>query len=171
MERTKNIIVLDFVLLIGSLIIILCPALKITEINYILLSMFLLYGYISSFKFLLRKNYRDFESLYTSMASLTFSAVLFFTNLNTNKSLALFILIWSFVLAIIKLIKCDYYHDLKNPLWMSKMMNLVLFLITGFISSINFNSGNTVSIIVIGYFFLINFIVELMHDVFEMIRG
>lgn len=164
-----KVILLDFLLLLSSTLILLCPLLNIISIKQVLAFSIVFFGFISALKFIVAKHYRDFENIYNTVASLAFAGALYFINL-TNKKLAIFMLIWLFVLCIIKLVKCDYYHDNKNILWVSKISGIFVYLLTGTISVLNFSHGNIITIVVLGYFFMINYIIEIMNDVYQSIR-
>lgn len=170
-SRIKYVIGLDLILVIISIFGVLNPFFGLLNLRNSLLVLLLSFSFISAFKFLVKKNYTDFEYLYSCLAGVIFSLITYFVNINDNKNLALFILLWVFVLTLIKLVKCDYYHDNNNVLWVSKLANITIFIIIGFVTSINLGIGKIVSIIFINYFFFINYILDFMHDIFEMIRG
>lgn len=170
-NRIKYVITLDIILIIISIFGILNPFLGILNLRNCLLVLLISYGFINAFKFILKQDYSDFEYLYSCLAGCLFALITYFVKINTNKNLAIFILLWVFVLTLIKLIKCDYYHDNKNKLWMTKLANIVIFMLIGFVTAINLGNGRVVNIITISYFFFINYILDFMHDIFEMIRG
>ena len=170
-KRIKYVITLDIFLIIISIFGILNPFLGILNLRNCLLILLLSYSFINAFKFLLKKDYTDFEYLYSCLSGCLFALIMYFVKINTNKNLALFILLWVFVSTLIKLIKCDNYHDNNNKLWISKLANITIFMIIGFVTAINLGNGRVVNIITISYFFFINYILDFMHDIFEMIRG
>ena len=170
-NRIKNILVLDIFLLFISIFGILNPFLGILNIRNCMLILLISFSFINAFKFLYKKDYSDFETLYYCMAGCIFALIMYFFKIESNKNLALFILLWVFVLSLIKLVKCDNYHDDDNLLWVSKLSSIVIFMIVGFVTAINLGNGRVVNIIIISYFFFINYVLDFMHDVFEMIRG
>lgn len=172
MKKANNLaLIIDFLFVINALLIIMCPLLEISNLKWILIATFLAYGFGSAFKFIILKNYYDFENLYIAISQLVFSIVLYgFDIVSSNKSLAFFLIIWILVLSIIKLIKSDYFHDLKNILWLAKVLSLIVFMLTGVVTCLNFRFGNQMSIVVIGYFFLINYIIELLNEIFRIIK-
>ena len=50
----------------------------------------------------------------------------------------------------------------KNKLWELNIVNLILFIISGILAAVSLNYTGEVQILVIGFFFLINGILELM---------
>ena len=65
-------------------------------------------------------------------------------------------------MSLIKLKESDYYHDRKNKIWLLNIVNLVIFIISGIIASLNLYYTQDIQILVLGFFFLINGILELM---------
>ena len=65
-------------------------------------------------------------------------------------------------MSLIKLKEADYYHDRKNKLWLSNIISLVLFIISGILTTLNLYCTNDVQILILGFFFMINGILELM---------
>ena len=61
-----------------------------------------------------------------------------------------------------KLKESDYYHDRKNKLWELNIVNLILFILAGILTTLNLNQPGDMQILLIGFFFLINGILELM---------
>ncbi len=172
MKRSDyQICLLDFLLVINALVILICPIIKITNLSRIIGFSLLFYGYICCIKGFILKNKADLENKYTAIAQGIFCLVIgFFDIFNTSKNIAYFLIIWILVMSIIKLIKGDYYHDRNNMLWITKVVSLIIFLITGVITCLNFYINNNVTIIVIGYFFLINYIIELLNQIYEIVR-
>ena len=79
--------------------------------------------------------------------------------------LALTILAWVVLLSLIKLKKSDYYDDNKDKMWKLRILILILFILTGFLTSINLYYEQEVQILIIGYFFLINGMLEITDPV------
>ena len=65
-------------------------------------------------------------------------------------------------MSLIKLKKADYYNDRKNKFWILEIVTLILFILTGLLTTINLYYENSIQILVLGYFYLIHGILELV---------
>lgn len=166
-EQMKYVVFMDILLIFISIFSLLCPLIKIVDLRRILLVLYISFGFISAFKFLLKKVFNDFETMYQTIAALVFSLIFYYINLDSVKKLALLFTIWIFTMSLTKLIKCDYYHDHKNPLWISKAISVLIFIIIGLVCSVSFSQGKIIIIIMISFNFLLSNIIDLMHDLFE----
>ena len=108
--------------------------------------------------------YKDYESLYTCLISLGVLISLFLVNL-TTKSMVLILLIWMGLMCLIKLKKADFYHDRKNKMWCLRLFILFTFLTTGLLTGINLYYESSVQTIIIGFFFLINGILDVIDPI------
>lgn len=72
-------------------------------------------------------------------------------------------------MSIIKLIKVDYYHDRNNKMFYINMTSLILFLIIGVLTGINLFFDNTVQVLILGYFFIANGLLNLAEDAIRII--
>ena len=79
--------------------------------------------------------------------------------------LALCLLIWIILLSLIKLKKGDYYNDRKNKMWIFEVICLVLFILTGLLTTMNLYYENDIQVLVLGYFFLIHGLLELFDPI------
>ena len=80
-------------------------------------------------------------------------------------NLALVLFIWVILMSLTKLKESDYYHDRKNKLWVLNVVNLILFILVGILTSVNLFYTSDIQILIIGFFFLINGILELMDPI------
>ena len=92
-NRIKYILVLDIFLLLISIFGILNPFLGILNIRNCMLILLISFGFINAFKFLYKKDFTDFEPLYYCMAGCIFALIMYFFKIESNKNLALFILL------------------------------------------------------------------------------
>ena len=89
--------------------------------------------------------------------------LLLFLDINDSPwNLALCLFIWVILMSLTKLKESDYYHDRKNKLWELNVVNLIIFILTGILTAVNLYYTNDIQILVLGFFFLINGILELM---------
>ncbi|MEG1647977.1 MAG: hypothetical protein RR325_04350, partial [Bacilli bacterium] len=106
---------------------------------------------------------KDYECLFTTFASLiTFIVALKLDIQNVPWYLAVTLFIWIILMSLIKLKKADYYNDRKSNIWILKVVTLILFILTGLLATINLYYEADVQIIVLGFFYLIHGILELL---------
>lgn len=163
--KTKKIIELinSIILIIYGIIILTFPVLKIHNPKNILLFMLIVYGLISLFKFIMVYKSKDYDGLFTFIASIITIILMFIIDVNSTPfKLAFVVLIWITMMSLIKLKKSDYYHDRNNKEWIVKIVNLVLYIIVGLLASINLYNVDY-QVLVLGFFFLIHGILELME--------
>ena len=81
-------------------------------------------------------------------------------------------MIWMGLMSLIKLKKADFYHDRENKMWILRLLILFIFIASGLLTSINLFYDNSVQILLIGYFFLVNSILDTVSSLVEYIsRG
>ena len=71
-------------------------------------------------------------------------------------------MIWVFLMSLIKLKKADYYHDRSNSIWIIRVIFLLLFILIGLLTTINLYYQASVQILLIGNFFFIHGVLELL---------
>ena len=114
-------------------------------------------------QFILTKESKDYEGLLTCIASTIVLIIVWKLNVNqTPWYLALALFIWIICMSLIKLKKADYYHDRKNSIWILKIVTLTLFVLTGLLATINLYYTNDVQVLVLGFFYLIHGMLELL---------
>ena len=75
-------------------------------------------------------------------------------------------------MSLIKLKNADFYHDRENKMWILRLLILFIFIASGLLTSINLFYDNSVQILLIGYFFLVNSILDTISPLVEYIsRG
>lgn len=78
--------------------------------------------------------------------------------------MALSLLVWILVITLVKLKKADYYHDHKSRVWCIEVGFLVMFLLSGVLTCLNFYNQVETQILVLGYFVLICGILEVQES-------
>lgn len=152
-------------ILIG-IVIIIFPLIGITSIKWISLGIFSSYTILSSIQFILTIDSKDYEGLYSAIASFIIVIAHFIWDVQSSpKILALFLMGWILLMSLTKLKKADFYHDKKDRMWKYSLTNLGIFIITGILSSISFSYGIETEIIVLGFFMIINGILELFEPI------
>jgi uncharacterized membrane protein HdeD (DUF308 family) len=74
-------------------------------------------------------------------------------------------------MSIIKVIKADYYNDRRDRVWKFKMVSLCVFMVISVLTSVALNYNNNVQVLIIGYFFVINGILELSEPIVKYLLG
>lgn len=163
-QKIDTIIALIYIF-IGVVLQIL-PILEITSIKWITLGVFSTYTIISSIQFLLTKDSNDYEGLYSGLASFIIVIAHFIWDPSDSpKILAMFLMTWIIIMSVTKLKKADFYHDKNDRMWKYSISNLALFILTGILTSINLAYGVETQIIVLGFFMIINGILELFEPI------
>ena len=97
-----------------------------------------MYAALNMIKFVLTCKSGDYEGLFTSLASMVVFGVAMYLDINKVPwYLALCLLIWIILLSLIKLKKGDYYNDRKNKMWIFEVICLILFILTGLLTTMN----------------------------------
>lgn len=170
-KQIVDLIIAIFLILCGS-IILLFPLLHFIKVKIIFLGVLLIYTILNLVKFVLTFSYKDYEGLFTSIASIiTFVIALNLDIAKTPWYLALSLLIWIVILSLIKLKKSDYYNDRNNKMWIVKIISLVLFILVGLLTTMNLYYENDIQILILGFFFLIHGILEIFDPLIMSIKS
>lgn len=163
-EITDLIIALFLVL--GGALILIFPIFKIINLKYIFIAVLSFYGVINAIQFILTSKDKDYESLFTVIASIITLIITGFIDIeNSPMNLALALFIWIIFMSLIKLKKCDYYHDRNKQIWMLKIVTMILFILSGLLTVLNLYYEPEVQIIVLGFFYFIHGILELVDPI------
>jgi len=73
-------------------------------------------------------------------------------------------------MSLVRLKKADYYHDRKNFLWMLHIITLCIFLLISLLTAINLYYSSSVQILMLGNFFFINGILDLIDPLTNYIK-
>lgn len=161
-KQIVDLIIAIFLIACGS-VLLLFPLFNFVKIKWIFLGVLVIYAVLNLIQFLLTKKDKDYEGLLTCIASIVVLIVAL--NLNIEKTpwyLALSLLIWVILMSLIKLKKADYYNDRNNKVWILKTITLGLFILSGLLTTVNLYYESEIQLLVLGYFFLIHGILELV---------
>lgn len=147
--------------LIGGIMTVL-PLFGVLNVKSVFILTIALYGIIHLVKNILILSFKEYSGFSTSFSSLLVLILMLFLDITEPWNLALLLFIWIILMSLTKLKESDYYHDRKNKIWLLNVVNLVLFIITGIITTLNLYYTGDVQILVLGFFFLINGILDLM---------
>ncbi len=152
-------------ILLGGIVTIL-PIFNINDVKTVFLSLIAIYGFVHLIKNLFIIKSKDFTGYLTTIASIGVLIISLFLDINDSPwNLALLLFIWIIIMSLIKLKESDYYHDRENKLWELNIVNLIIFIITGILTTINLYYTGDIQILIIGFFFLINGILEVIDPV------
>ncbi len=158
-------IVINISLLILNIFILALAILDYTNFKLILIIEFSFSIGYNFLKFIALLKEKDFESIVTLLISL--GALIATIFLNSKRNYILVFLIFMALMCLLKLIKCDFYHDRHSKRWITKGISMLIYMCVGLISGLALVRGFN-AIAVIAYFFIISSILEIMFSlVFE----
>lgn len=169
-KQKIDTVINTFLVILGLLIIVLA-VLKYSNVKVVFLTVMFSYALLNLLQFLLTKKSKDYEGLYTCLASATVGLVDLYFSFDSENVLAISLMSWVAMMSVIKFIKTDYYNDRKDRMWKLRIVLLVLFMLIGIVTSISFNYSDNIRIMVLGYFFLIHGILELIDPIAKYLIG
>ena len=124
------------------------------------------YGIIHLIKNFFILSAKEYSGFSTAASCVFVLVLLFFLDIYDSPwNLALILFIWIILMSLTRLKESDYYHDRKSRLWILNVFNLVIFILVGILTAVNLYYTSDIQILIIGFFFLINGILELMDPV------
>ena len=152
-------------IIVGSVLLIF-PLLKIVNVKYIFMGVLSFYGVMNLIQYLLTTKSKDYEGLFTMIASIIALVILGLVNVEKNPlNLSLTLFVWITLMSLIKLKKCDYYHDRHKKIYILRIITLILFVLTGLLCTINLYYEPSVQVLVLGFFYFIHGILELIDPI------
>lgn len=160
-KQIVDLVIAIFLILCGGILLVF-PLFHFVHVKPIFMAILGIYGFLNLIQFLLTKEARDYEGLFTAIASVISLIVAWRLDIaKVPWYLALTLFIWIIMMSLIKMKKADYYNDRKNSIWILKIVTLVFFILTGLLATINLYYEADVQILVLGFFFLIHGMLEL----------
>ena len=154
-------IVLAIVLILDGAINLLLPFIGYGNIRVILGFTFGIIALVNLIGFIKKPKDKDYEHLFSCIASIVICVLSLFLPRRPS-NLALVLLLYVMIMSLIRLKKADFYHDRKNKIWRINIITLGLFILTGILTSLNLYYQSEVQVLMFGYFFLMNGILELI---------
>lgn len=164
--RDKTNLIISGILVLMGIFMLVIPFLGFMEPNMLLYVVFSIYALIKIIEVIITKNISgDNEDIYTAIAC-ALAAISGFKYIHYDPPmvLSLTLISWVGIMSIIKLIKLDYYHDRENGMFYVNLITFSLFLLLGLLTSINLYFSETVQILMLGFFFVINGLLNLAED-------
>ena len=150
-------------LLLGASVLLIFPSLHVINVKYVFIGIITFYGVMNLIQFVLTTKDKDYEGFLTMLCSMVVLIILGFLDVsNSPMNLALTLFVWVIIMSLIKLKKCDYYHDRHKKLFILKIVTLVIFIISGLLATINLYYEPKIQILVLGFFFFIHGVLELI---------
>ena len=169
-KQKVDMVINSFLIVIGILIVILA-SLRYNEVKTIFIGVMYAYALLNLIQFILTRKDKDYEGLYTFLASCAVGTIDLFYAFTSTKVLIISIMSWVIMMSVIKFIKTDYYNDRKDKMYKLRIATLLLFIIVGILVSLSLNYSTNVQVMVIGYFFLIHGILELIDPITKYLIG
>lgn len=170
-KKTKYDLLTSLTLIIISAITIMLPLLNVTKVDIAFIIIMLVYVISNLINYLLVIKTKDKEGLYTGLISLISIGLLFAFNINANPmNLAIVLLVWALGMALVKLKKADYYHDRTNKLWIVHIITLFIFILISLLTAVNLFHENAVQVLIIGNYFFINGLLDLVDPLINFIK-
>lgn len=163
-KQKVDVVINLFLTVIGMLTIVL-GILKYGSPKTILICIMLGYAILNFIQFMLTRKSKDYESLYTVLGCIAICFLTNALNVSSTNDLSIVVLSWVGIQSVIKFIKTDYYNDRRDRMWKFRLITLVIFILTGVLTSLSFNYSAHIQVLILGYFFLINGILELFDPV------
>ena len=156
-----------FLILVGTIMLIL-PLFQVDNVKVIINVIFTLYTIMYVVKYILCRKSKDYEGIHCALASLVILLANIFLNpTNSPRNLAILIMVWVIFMSMAKLKKMDYYHDRRDRMWKVRTFILILFILSGVLTSINLEYTGVIQIIVIGFFMFIHGVLELFDPILK----
>lgn len=161
-KQLVDLIIAIFLILTGCSLLVF-PLVNFLNVKNIFLGVLIIYAILNFIKFLLTFKSKDYEGLLTFLASVVTMIVALKVDISLKPwNLAITLFVWIIMMALIKLKKSDYYNDRNSKMWIIKIANLILFIVAGILATINLYYTVDIQILVLGFFFFINGILELV---------
>lgn len=171
--KTKQFIdiIIEGVLLLFGLIVMVLGIVGYTNIKVVFVSALFIYAIFNFIQYYLTRKSKDMEGLYTALASILIGIADLYFPFTNNVVLPVSIMIWAMLMSIIKVIKADYYNDRRDKVWKFKMVTLAVFMVISVLTSVALNYNSNVQVLIIGYYFVINGILELSEPIVKYLLG
>lgn len=155
-------VVLATLLIIIGVITISLPILDFVNLRLTLYGAFGLIALFNLVSFIITYKDKDVESILTFLVSALIIVLVKTLDIREFFNVSMILFIWTAFISLVRLKKADYYNDRKNKAWIIQMVSIAIFVLTGLLTAINMSYSSEIQILLFGYFFLINGILELV---------
>lgn len=164
-KKQKVDLYVALALMLYAILVLLFPIFNITSIKLIVILTFSYYAVINFARFLFLIKTKDFEGLHYAITSIAMLIVFLIVKSPSPRNLALILFGWIALNSLAKLKKADYYNDRRDRMYKFGLLDLCIFLITGIITCINLAYPAEVQVLMIGFFLLVNGILEVFDPI------
>lgn len=155
----------SIILVFMGIFLLIFPWFGETRPSRLLYLLYTVYGGIKIIEYIFTRSDKDYEDLYTGIACILAAASGFkFWMYSSAMVLSLTLVSWIGIMAIIKLIKLDFYHDRSNKMFYVNLITFSVFLLAGLLTSVNLYFEEAIQTIMLGLFFLVNGMLNLIED-------
>lgn len=162
--------IVAWILIVFAIVIAILPIFNVRNVKNVFLIIISSYGIIHLFKNIFILQSKEYSGFSTAGASAAVLISMLFLDINDSPwNLTLILFIWIILMSLIKLKESDYYHDRKNKIWLLNIVNLIIFIVSGLVTSVSLYYTQDIQILILGFFFLINGILELMDPLAQYI--
>jgi len=152
-EKFLENVVISMIIIFYGAFVLLSSLIKFYDFGLMFSLFFFLYGILHLIAFKLNSEKKEYSNLLIGITSILFGAGAILLKIIENpKYLAMFILLWAFLVSLIKLKKGDYFHDRKSKLWYIEISNLIIYLLSSILFSLNLALENHSLILLFGFF-------------------
>ena len=166
-KKQKVDLTVALLLTLYAIIVLIMPLVKLYNIKIVVITTFSFYGLVNLIRFIILKGTRDYEGLHYTLTS--FGMLLVFLSIKnpSPRNLALVLFGWIALNSLAKLKKADYYNNRRDRMYKYGLLDLTIFLIAGIIACINLAYPADVQTLIIGFFLLVNGILEVFDPIFK----
>ena len=110
------------------------------------------YGVAELLKYFERNKGGDYTNAFGFFISFILLMLTFILPISSNMNISIIFIVFLAVLSLTRLKRADYYHDRKNKLWMVEIFLLIIYVLAGILTSIQFANTGEIQILILGYF-------------------
>ena len=169
-KQKIDTVINSFLVSLGLLMII-AAVFNYSDVKTVFIAVMFFYAIFNLVQYIYTRKSNDYEGLYTFLASMTVGIIDIFFSFSTENVLPISLMAWVIMMSVIKFIKTDYYNDRKDKMWKLRIVLLLLFMLIGIVTSISLNYSDNVRVLILGYFFLIHGILELIDPITKYLIG
>ena len=166
-KKQKVDLYVALILTLYAILVLILPIFNLVNIKIIVITTFSVYALVNFVRFLKLKSTKDYEGLHYTITSLVMLIVFLIIKTPSPRNLALVLFGWIALNSLAKLKKADYYNDRRDRMYKYGLLDLCIFLITGIIACINLAYPAEVQVLIIGFFLLVNGILEVFDPIIK----
>ena len=159
----KSEIFSSFIIVLGS-IFLLSSLWNFSDFSICLKLFFGIYGLTEILKYFVRNKSGDYTNAFGFFISSILLILSFVLPMSSKTNISILFIVFLTILSLTRLKRADYFHDRKNKLWMVEIFLLVIYVISGVLTSIHFANPPETQILILGYFTLICGIIEVAES-------